>query len=463
MGSKLWGGRFKEEIDREVFEFNASLRFDQRLYAFDIEGSIAHARMLGKVGILSPSESELLCNALKGLKEALDRGELEISNEYEDIHSLVEGELVAKVGDIGKKLHTARSRNDQVALDLRLYLREKIREVLTGLKDLKLNIVNLAKTHINTIMPGYTHLQRAQPVLLAQHLMAYYQMFKRDTQRFEEVLRRTNICPLGSGALAGSSLGIDRGYVAELLGMDGVCENSMDAVSDRDFAIEFASAAAIAMMHLSRLSEEIVLWNSQEFSFISIRDAFCTGSSLMPHKKNPDIPELIRAKTGRVYGHLIGLLTVMKGLPLTYNKDLQEDKEAIFDTSDTLISSIRLMARLIANLHFNEDTLKGAASKGYLVATDLLEYLVKKGASLREGHELVGRLVRYASEQEKELSELSLEELAGFSPLIEKDVYDWLDPMASVQRKDSLGGTSHAQVTEQILKAMRELGESWGD
>jgi len=457
MAYKVWGGRFSEELDELVHEFNASISFDKRLYRQDIEGSKAHVKMLSKQGIVPEKEAHLILKALDSIKKAIEDGELLPSQEYEDIHSFVEAQLVQRIGEAGKKLHTARSRNDQVALDLRLFLRDEIKEILGLLRSLRRAIVQKAEEYIDVPMPGYTHLQRAQPVLVSHHLMAYYFMFERDHQRFWDCLKRTQFSPLGSGAIAGSSLPIDRNHVAESLGLNAPTQNSMDGVSDRDFALEFLGCSCILMMHLSRLSEELVLWMTKEFSFIELRDAFCTGSSLMPQKKNPDVPELIRGKTGRVYGNLMALLTTMKGLPLTYNKDMQEDKEAVFDTCDTISQCLRLSELIIKDLRFNKERLEEAIQKGNLTATDLVEYLVLKGLSFRQAHELVGRMVSYASQEGKELSQLEIEELKAFCPHIEADVYNWLDPKESVNRKSSFGSTSLKSVLQQIRYAKEEL------
>jgi len=454
---KVWGGRFSEGLDELVHSFNASISFDKRLYRQDIEGSKAHVRMLSRQGIITEEESTLIVEALEAIRKAMEDGELLPSEEYEDIHSFIEAQLVQRIGDVGKKLHTARSRNDQVALDLRLFLRDEIKDLLRLLKALRLAIVQKAEEYIDVPMPGYTHLQRAQPVLVSHHLMAYYFMFERDHQRFLDCLKRTQVSPLGSGALSGIGLPIDRAYVAETLGLNFPTYNSMDGVSDRDFALEFLSCSSILMMHLSRLSEELVLWMTKEFSFIELRDAFCTGSSLMPQKKNPDVPELIRGKTGRVYGNLMALLTTMKALPLTYNKDMQEDKEAVFDTCDTISQCLKLMELIIKDLKFKREKLEEAIKEGNLTATDLLEYLVMKGVNFREAHDLVGKMVFYALQEGKEVSDLELSKLREFCPWIEEDVYSWLDPKASINRKISFGSTSLKSVLEQIKYAKEEI------
>lgn len=457
MARKVWGGRFKEETDALVKRFNASIGFDRRLYVQEIEGSMAHCRMLAKQKIISDDEASQMIEALGEIKRELDRGKFSIDDDYEDIHCLVEEALVEKVGLLGEKLHTGRSRNSQVALDTRLYVRETIHNVINLLKENQRSLVTLAEKNIDLIMPGYTHLQRAQPVLLAHHLLAYYEMLKRDRERFGESLKRVNILPLGSAALAGTTFELDREMVAEELGFTEISDNSMDAVSDRDFVLEFLFNVSILMMHLSRLSEELVIWSSQEFGFVLISDAFCTGSSIMPQKKNPDLPELIRGKTGRVYGHLISLLTTMKGLPLTYNKDMQEDKEALFDAADTIEICLEVMGRLLGEVSFNGGRLKEATEKGFLVATDLADYLVRKGMTFREAHEIVGKMVLLAAEQEKELHELTLDEMKGFARGIDKDVYKWLDPAESIKRRNVPGATGPETVRKKLKQAKQEL------
>ncbi|MBW1909424.1 MAG: argininosuccinate lyase [Deltaproteobacteria bacterium] len=457
MARKVWGGRFKEETDALVNRFNASIGFDHRLYAQDIEGSMAHCRMLAKQKIITDDEASQILEALQEIKRELDRGNFSINDDYEDIHCLVEEALVEKVGMLGEKLHTGRSRNDQVALDVRLYVRDTINKVLDQIRETQRALVTLAEENFDLIMPGYTHLQRAQPVLLAHHLLAFYEMLKRDRERFRESLKRVNVLPLGSAALAGSTFDLDREMVAKELGFTNISDNSMDAVSDRDFVLEFLFNVSVLMMHLSRLSEELVIWSSQEFGFVSISDAFCTGSSIMPQKKNPDLPELIRGKTGRAYGHLVSLLTTMKGLPLTYNKDMQEDKEALFDSADTVEICLEVMSRLLGEVSFSSDRLREATEKGFLVATDLADYLVRKGMTFREAHEIVGKMVLFAVEQEKELHGLTLDEMKGFARQIEEDVYEWLDPASSVNRRNIPGGTGPDMVKKGLKKAMQEL------
>ena len=457
MTRKVWGGRFRGETDALVNKFNASIGFDWRLYAQDIEGSMAHCRMLAKQEIISDDEASLILEALGEIKGELDKGQFPLDDDYEDIHSLVEKVLVDKIGAAGEKLHTGRSRNDQVALDVRLYERDALYRIVELIKEAQIALVRLAEDNFSLMMPGYTHLQRAQPVLVAHHLLAYFEMLKRDSERFHECLKRVNVLPLGSAALAGSTFDLDREMVARELGFDRISENSMDAVSDRDFVLDFLFASSVLMMHLSRLSEELIIWSSQEFGFINISEAFCTGSSIMPQKKNPDLPELIRGKTGRVYGHLIALLTTMKGLPLTYNKDMQEDKEALFDAVDTVGSCIEVMSQLLGEISFKGERLKKAAEEGFLVATDLADYLVGKGITFREAHEIVGKMVLFALEQEKELHELTLNEMKPFSRQIEQDVYEWLEPASSLDRRNMPGGTGPEVVKKSIDKAKQEL------
>jgi len=455
--SKIWGGRFLKDMDKMVERFNASIRFDARLYAQDIEGSMAHCRMLAKQGIISDEEASQILGALAEIKREVDRGQLSLDDAHEDIHTLVEKVLVEKIGPVGEKLHTGRSRNDQVALDVRLYVREAIHRVGDLIKELQKTLVLLAEKNVDVIVPGYTHLQRAQPVLLAHHLLAYFEMMKRDGQRFQENLKRVNVLPLGSAALAGSTFELDREMVAKELGFDVISENSMDAVSDRDFVIEFIFASSVLMMHLSRLCEELIIWSSQEFGFISLPDALSTGSSIMPQKKNPDLPELVRGKTGRVYGHLMALLTTMKGLPLSYNKDMQEDKEALFDTVDTVEPCLLVISRLLAEISFNEERMRKATEEGYLVATDLADYLVGKGLTFRKAHETVGKMILVAMDEKKELSQLTLKELKGFARQIEKDVYEWLEPGSCLMRRNLPGGTGPKEVKRRLAKAKEEL------
>jgi argininosuccinate lyase len=445
-------------MDETVDRFNASISFDKRLYAQDIEGSMAHCKMLAKQDVIGEEEASIIMKALSEIKLELDRGALEFDERAEDIHSYVEQLLTDRVGDIGKKIHTGRSRNDQVSTDVRLYVREGINEVCVSIKKMQGTLVRIAEEHLEVILPGYTHLQRAQPVLLAHHLLAYYEMLKRDLERFRESLKRVNVLPLGSAALAGSTFVLDREMAAQELGFDTISQNSMDAVSDRDFVLEFLFNTSLLMMHLSRLSEELILWSTQEFNFVRLPDSLCTGSSIMPQKKNPDLPELTRGKTGRVYGHLMSLLTTMKGLPLTYNKDMQEDKEALFDTKDTVIHCMLVMDRLLEEITFQRDMMRQAAEEGYLVATDLADYLVGKGVAFRQAHELVGRMVLFAMDKGKELKDLSLKEMRQVAPEIDSDVYGWLDPESCIRRRNIKGGTGHDMVKERIAKAKEELG-----
>jgi len=457
MSQKVWGGRFQNDLDDAVDRFNASLRFDFRLYSQEIEGSKAHARMLAKARIISDDEASQMVAALSEIKTEMDQPDYPVDKGHEDIHSLVEKALVAKIGLLGEKLHTGRSRNDLVALDVRLYVREAVGKLQALLKELQRTLVDLAERNAELIVPGYTHLQRAQPVLVAHHLLAYYEMLSRDRQRLQDSLKRVNTLPLGSAALAGSTFDFDRTGAAKDLGFDGLSANSMDAVSDRDFVLEFLFDASVLMMHLSRLSEELIIWSSQEFGFVNLPDAFCTGSSIMPQKKNPDLLELVRAKTGRLYGHLMALMTVLKGLPLTYNKDLQEDKEALFDSVDTTEQCLIVLTHLLKEISFNGERMRKACDEGYLVATDLADYLVRKGTTFRQAHEAVGKMVLYAIGRKKELKHLSLDELRQFSSQIQADVYDWLEPEMCVQRRNLSGGTGPEAVAASIRKAKGEL------
>lgn len=456
--NKVWGGRFREKTDEIVDCFNASISFDRRLYSQDIAGSMAHCRMMAKQKIITEEEASQINGALTEIEKQMDRGEFAFDEAQEDIHTAVEKALIEKVGILGEKLHTGRSRNDQVSLDVRMYVREAINRVIILIKEMQKILIRLAEKNIDLIVPGYTHLQRAQPVLLSHHLLAYFEMMKRDRQRFQENLTRVNILPLGSAALAGSTFKLDRDMVANELGFDAISENSMDAVSDRDFVLEFLFASSILMMHLSRLSEEIVIWSTQEFGFIKLPDGLCTGSSIMPQKKNPDLPELIRGKTGRVYGHLMALLTTMKGLPLTYNKDMQEDKEALFDTVDTVEQCLMVMTRLLKEIFFNKKVMKKAVEEGNLVATDMADYLVGKGMTFRKAHETVGKMVVYAMDQKKELNQLTQNEMKTFSKKIGNDVYAWLDPARCVKRRNLPGGTAPEMVRKSLKRAKREIG-----
>jgi argininosuccinate lyase len=403
MSKKLWGGRFTQPTDKFVEEFTASIDFDQRMYRYDIQGSMAHARMLGRQGIIAPEEAQQICAGLEQILADIEAGKVEFTVALEDIHMNIESRLIENIGSVGGKLHTGRSRNDQVAVDIRLYLRDEMKAILNYLDKLQEALLTQADANLNTIMPGYTHLQTAQPVLFAHHMLAYYEMFCRDSGRMQDCLVRMNVLPLGAGALAGTTFPIDRESVAADLGFDGVTRNSLDSVSDRDFALEFCSAAATVMMHLSRLSEELVLWSSADFNFIELTDAFCTGSSIMPQKKNPDVPELVRGKTGRVYGNLMSLLTLMKSLPLAYNKDMQEDKEPLFDSIDTVKGSLKIFADMISQMYVKADNMRIAAARGYSTATDVADYCVTKGIPFRDAHEIVGKTVRYCIEHQKDI------------------------------------------------------------
>jgi argininosuccinate lyase len=449
---KPWAGRFKDKTARVVEAFTESVSFDRRMWRYDIQGSIAHARMLGKQGIISRTEDRRIVKALNDIAVEIGNGKFKFSEKLEDIHMNIEAALMKKIGPLGGKLHTARSRNDQVSLDLRLYLRAEADEIVTLVKRLQVVFLEVAEKHAAVIMPGYTHMQRAQPVLLAHHLLGYVEMLQRDRERLTECRKRINVLPLGACALAGTSLPIDRKYVAKLLGFDSVAKNSMDAVSDRDFCIEFVSASSILMMHLSRFSEELVLWASDEFSFIELPDAFATGSSIMPQKKNPDVPELVRGKTGRVFGNLMGLLTIMKGLPLSYNRDLQEDKLPVFDTVDTVTACLGILGDMIPRVRFNEKRMLEAASEGYSTATDMAEYLVRKGLPFRSAHEITGKVVAFSIGRGKLLSGLTLRELKKFSKLFDADVISCLIPSKSVNSRSSMGGTSSSQVRGQIRR-----------
>jgi argininosuccinate lyase len=454
---KAWSGRFKEKTSDIVEHFTESISFDNRLWMYDIEGSIAHARMLGKQGIISQDDSEKIVKGLKEIAKEIENGKFRFREDLEDIHMNIESALIKKIGDTGGKLHTARSRNDQVALDLRLYLREESKEILSLIRKFQEILLSIATKHISSLMPGYTHLQRAQPVLLPHHILAYVEMLERDKERFNDTLKRINILPLGSSAIAGTTLPIDRVYVARLLGFDDISQNSIDAVSDRDFSIEFLSDAAILIMHLSRLAEELVLWSTDEFGFIELPEAFTTGSSAMPQKKNPDVAELVRAKAGRIYGNLFSLLTIMKGLPLSYNRDLQEDKKPIFDTVDTVKSCLHILNEMLPGIKFNTERIYKTAVEGYSTATDIAEYLVKKGLPFRKAHELTGRIVLYCISKKKKLEELTLKELNKFSPLISYDVYPVMEPEKSVKGKKSTGSTSPDEVRKQIKRLRKKV------
>lgn len=460
MADKLWSGRFHLPVDKFVEEFNASIGFDKRLYKHDIKGSIAHAGMLARQRIISEDEGRDIIRGLKQVLEEIESGAFKFSNEDEDVHMAVEKRLTEIVGPVGGKLHTARSRNDQVALDIKMYILEEAETVKAYILSLQTVLVEKAINNIGVIMPGFTHMQTGQPILYSHYLMAYFQMFKRDFQRVNDMAMRMNYSPLGSGALAGTTFPIDRASTASELGFYGPTENSVDSVSDRDFAIEFLSALSICMMHLSRMSEEIIIFSNPDVAFISLTDDYCTGSSIMPQKKNPDIPELIRGKTGRVYGSLMALLTIMKGLPLAYNKDMQEDKEPIFDAADTVIASLKVFAPMLAKMGVNENKMKLSAGKGYSTATDLADYLVRGGMPFRQAHRAVGQAVAYALENNKKLEELTLAELRKFSNMIENDVFQFITLEKSVDSRNSYGGTAVEAVMAQIKSAKSFLDEN---
>jgi argininosuccinate lyase len=455
-------GRFKKAADKKVDQYTASIPYDWRLYPYDIAGSIAHARMLAKQGIITDKEAEAIVIGLNGIKEELALGQFVFKAELEDIHMHVEARLIEKVGGVGGKLHTARSRNDQVALDMRLFAKDAVANTLVGLGEFQKALVALAEANKGVIIPGYTHLQVAQPVLLAHHLLAYFEMLQRDTARFIDCLKRVDVMPLGSGALAGVAYNIDREFLAKELGFSQVSRNSLDAVSDRDFILEYQAAASLCMMHLSRLAEEIILWSSAEFGFIALDEAYATGSSIMPQKKNPDVAELVRGKTGRVYGNLVALLTTMKALPLAYNRDLQEDKEGFFDTVDTLLSTLDVFSGMVRSLKVNAQNARAAVEKGYILATDLADYLVKKGQAFRAAHEAVARLVSYAIEQNKPFSELKLTEYKKFSKSFEKDVFS-ITIESSLAARDVTGGTAPRQVAKTLAAAKKAIGDRGGN
>jgi argininosuccinate lyase len=454
---KLWGGRFTQPTDQLVETFTASVDFDRRLYRHDIQGSIAHAQMLAHVGVLTQNECDAIIKGLKQIESEIESGNFAWSVAFEDVHMNIESRLIDRIGDVGKKLHTGRSRNDQVATDLRLYLRDGIDALDAVIRSLQDAIVNIAEREADTLLPGFTHLQTAQPVTFGHHMLAWFEMLERDRARLRDVRKRVNIMPLGAAALAGTSFPIDRVYTAKLLGFDAPAENSMDAVSDRDFAIEFVSACALLMMHLSRFSEELILWSSAQFDFVRLPDAYCTGSSIMPQKKNPDVPELVRGKSGRVYGSLVALLTLMKGQPLAYNKDNQEDKEPVFDALDTVLASVQVYAGMLSVLEVKRDNMLRAFVGGYATATDLADYLVRKGVPFRDAHEIVGKAVRLAIDSARDLPELDLDELQKFSKLIDKDVFDVLTPEGSLKSRDHFGATAPNQVLAACKRARARL------
>lgn len=448
--AQLWGGRFTKDTDQLVYNFNASISFDQKFFHQDIEGSIAHTVMLAKQKILTEEEKDAIVKGLTGIREDVDAGKLQITSAYEDIHSFVEANLIDRIGDAGKKLHTGRSRNDQVALDMKLYTRDEISNVDDLLKDLLAELLIIMKENTETYMPGFTHLQKAQPITLAHHMGAYFEMFKRDRSRMADIYKRMNYCPLGSGALAGTTYPLDREYTASLLGFEGPTLNSMDSVADRDYLIEFLSALSTIMMHLSRFSEEIIIWNSNEYKFIEIDDAYSTGSSIMPQKKNPDIAELIRGKTGRVYGALMSLLTTMKGIPLAYNKDMQEDKELTFDAIDTVKGCLALFTGMIRTMKFNKDIMEKSAMHGFTNATDAADYLVKHGVPFRDAHSIIGHLVLTCIEKGKAIDEMSIEELKEISDVFEPDIYDAISLKTCVEKRLTIGAPSKTSMEQAI-------------
>ena len=449
--AQLWGGRFTKETDKLVYDFIASISFDKRFYEQDIRGSIAHVTMLAKQGILTEEEKEQIIKGLESSRTDVENGTLRITEEYEDIHSFVEANLIDRIGDAGKKLHTGRSRNDQVALDMKLYTRDEILELDGLLKEMLEVLLKLMKDNLETYMPGFTHLQKAQPITLAHHMGAYFEMFKRDRSRMKDIYKRMNLCPLGSGALAGTTYPLDREYTAELLGFDGPTLNSMDSVSDRDYLIELLSAMSTVMMHLSRFSEEVIIWNSNEYRFVEIDDAYSTGSSIMPQKKNPDIAELVRGKTGRVYGALTALLTTMKGIPLAYNKDMQEDKEFVFDAIDTTKGCLALFTGMLKTMKFNRARMEESAKHGFTNATDAADYLVNHGVPFRDAHGIVGQLVLYCIDKGIALDDMSLEEFKAISPVFEEDIYDAISMKTCVEMRNTIGAPGRAEM-EQVIQ-----------
>lgn len=455
---KLWGGRFIKATDKTVDDFNSSIKFDSRMYKQDILGSISHVKMLGKCSVIPKEDAVIIENTLHEILKDIDNGIIELDENAEDIHTNIESILISRIGDIGKKLHTGRSRNDQVALDIRMYLKDEIREIKDLLISLEFTLLNIAEEHLDTILPGYTHLQRAQPITLAHHFMAYFQMFKRDIERLFDCYKRMDEMPLGSGALAGTTYPLDRQMVAKELGFSSITENSLDSVSDRDFIIELLSCLSIIMMHLSRFSEELILWSSHEFKFIEMDDAFSTGSSIMPQKKNPDVAELVRGKTGRVYGSLVAMLTIMKSLPLAYNKDMQEDKESVFDAIDTVKMCLPVFTNMIAAMKINKINMYEAAKGGFTNATDVADYLVKKGTPFRDAHEITGRIVLHCIDIGKTIDQLTIGELKSFSALIDKDIYDEIALEKCVSSRNIPGGPSKDSVLASITKAKVFLG-----
>ncbi len=461
--AQLWGGRFTKETDQLVYQFNASISFDRKFYRQDMEGSIAHVKMLGKQGILTETEAKEIVAAIKTILQEVEDGRLEISHEYEDIHSFVEATLIDRLGDTGKKLHTGRSRNDQVALDMRLFTRQEVLETDRLLEELLNVILTIMENNLDTYMPGFTHLQKAQPVTLAHHLGAYFEMFKRDRQRMEDIYHRMNYCPLGSGALAGTTYPLDREYTAEQMGFAGPTLNSMDGVSDRDYLIEFLSALSTVMMHLSRFSEEIIIWNSNEYQFVEIDDAYSTGSSIMPQKKNPDIAELVRGKTGRVYGALISLLTTMKGIPLAYNKDMQEDKELPFDAMDTVKGCLALFTGMLATMKFKKSQMESSAKNGFTNATDAADYLVNHGVPFRDAHGIVGQVVLYCIEKKIAIDDMSLEELQQISPVFEEDIFHAVSMETCVEKRLTMGAPGQEAMKKVLQMEKEYLSSDWKD
>lgn len=459
--AQLWGGRFTKETDQLVYHFNASISFDRKLFEEDIEGSIAHAVMLEKQGILSEEEKNAIVKGLVGIREDVKNGRLEITDAYEDIHSFVEANLTERIGDAGKKLHTGRSRNDQVALDMKLYIRKEILHVAEELDALLHTLLDVMEENKETYMPGFTHLQKAQPITLSHHMGAYFEMFHRDSLRMRDIYKRMNYCPLGSGALAGTTYPLDRGYTASLLGFEGPTLNSMDSVADRDYLIEFLSSLATVMMHLSRFCEEVIIWNSNEYRFIEIDDAYSTGSSIMPQKKNPDIAELVRGKTGRVYGALVSILTVMKGIPLAYNKDMQEDKELTFDAVDTVKNCLALFTGMLKTMKFNREVMAASAMNGFTNATDAADYLVGKGVPFRDAHGIIGRLVLYCIDKNTCIEALSMEEFKEISPVFEEDIYDAVSLKTCVERRLTIGAPGPEAMDEVIGKYKEIVENSW--
>ena len=453
--AQLWGGRFTKETDKLVYDFNASISFDQRFYEQDIRGSIAHVTMLAKQGILTDEEKEQIIKGLESIRTDVENGTLKITEEYEDIHSFVEANLIDRIGDAGKKLHTGRSRNDQVALDMKLYTRDEILELDSLLKEMLEVLLKLMKENLEVYMPGFTHLQKAQPITLSHHMGAYFEMFKRDRSRMKDIYKRMNLCPLGSGALAGTTYPLDREYTAELLDFDGPTLNSMDSVSDRDYLIELLSAMSTVMMHLSRFSEEVIIWNTNEYKFVEIDDAYSTGSSIMPQKKNPDIAELVRGKTGRVYGALMSMLTTMKGLPLAYNKDMQEDKELVFDAIDTTKGCLALFTGMLKTMKFNSARMEESAKHGFTNETDAADYLVNHGVPFRDAHGIVGRLVLYCIDKGIALDNMSMEEFKAISPVFEDDIYDAISMKTCVEMRNTIGAPGKAAM-EKVIKAEEE-------